>query len=66
MSENKTIKLLDEAMIMTTSTGEIIADSEADIYVHNLEMFITALLIPSAPCGGAAIGRSGRLRGLVA
>ena len=46
-SENKTLRKLDEPLVMDTANGEIIADSEADIYVHNLEMLITALVVPT-------------------
>lgn len=56
-SESKTIRLLEEPMIMTTANGEIVADSEADIYVHSLEMFITAMVIPSAAPPLISVGK---------
>ena len=45
--EWKSMRLLDEPVTMQTCNGEVEAEHEAEIFVHDLEIIITALVVPS-------------------
>ena len=46
--EIRTIRSLEKPITMETANGEIVADSEADIVIHYLEITVTAVVVPSS------------------
>ena len=55
--ESKTIRTLEKPIVMGTVNGEVIAYKEADIYVHDLEMLITALVVPTSSPSLISVGK---------
>ena len=45
--EYQTIRSLEKPITMETANGEIVADSEADIVIHYLDITVTAVVVPS-------------------